>query len=79
MNRYRAPTIRERGGLRVYLTSLGVDYDLFKTLRDLNGQTNSSIAKSLSTGREKAFRASTIAHWKRIDDNEMEETHHAKG
>lgn len=77
MTRYRAPTIKERGGLEVYLTSLGVDYTLFKLLRGLDGQTYTSIARSLSKGRKKPFRTSTISHWCRIDDQEMEEKNHA--
>ncbi len=68
--RYKAPTIAEKGGLEVHMTGLGVDYKLFKLLRTLNGQTNSSIAKSLSDGRKRPFKPSTVAHWCRVDDEE---------
>lgn len=77
--RYRAPTIKERGGLEVHLKNLGVDYKLFKLLRGLDGQTHSSIAKSLSKGRKIALKPNTIAHWARVDDAEMKESQNAEG
>lgn len=73
MTRYKPQTIAEKGGLKPHMKSLGVDYDLFKLLRALPGQNPTTIARSLSKGRPKQIRSSTVVSWFRIDDKEVEE------
>lgn len=74
MSRYKAPTIAERGGLKVYLTELNIDYTLFKTLRSSIGDRYGAIADALSKKADlkKPLRAQRIKHWCRVDDQEME-------
>lgn len=78
MARYKAPTIAERGGLRLYLESIGVDYGLFKLLRK-SKQNNSSIGRALSVDRKKQIKPATVKHWCRVDDQEMEDANNGRG
>lgn len=70
---YTPPTIKERGGLKVWLTEQGIDYDQFKELKATFGRKKgafTSIAQIFSRGRKKALSPRTIAHWYDVDDAE---------
>lgn len=59
-------TIAEQGGLRVYLTMLGFDFDLF-TLLDMADIPNPQIAQVLQTKRQKGIKPDrgTIRRWRK--------------
>lgn len=70
---YTPPTIAERGGLKVHLASINIDYDQFKELKATFGRKKGSytaIAQIFSRGRKKALSPRTIAHWYDVDDAE---------
>lgn len=78
---YTPPTIAQRGGLKVYLVSIDIDYDQFKELRLAFGEQKgayTSIATVLSKGRRKKLSPRTIAHWYKIDDTEESARAHKK-
>jgi len=79
MPRYKIQSIAERGGLKVYLTSIGVDYDLFKKLRDLYPDKWSTIANGLSKGLKEPLKPGRIKSWCQVDNGEMEAAKNAKG
>lgn len=70
MPRYKAPSIKDQGGLKAYLTSMGVDYDLYKQCR--SQLSNAAIGRLLArqAHKQKPFKGSTIKHWNDIDDEE---------
>jgi hypothetical protein len=73
MARYKPnPSIAERGGLEVYLTGLGIDYELFKTLRNTIGDKYTSIAVALSKKAKltEPLRPGRVKEWCRVDDQE---------
>lgn len=81
MTRYKAPTIAERGGLKAYLTELGIDYELFRTLHSTIGKKYKVIADALTDSADKSklttrLRPQRIKFWCEIDD--QEQLNHAK-
>lgn len=78
MNRHKFPTIAERGGLEVYLTELGINYILFRTLRtSLGDKQPGAIAKLLTddANLDKPIVPSRVRRWFRIDDQEEGKKH----
>lgn len=79
MPRYKAPTIAERGGLEIYLTELGIDYKLFRSLRSSIGDRYGAIADALTKKAKlkKRLRPQRVKHWCRVDDQEQEDKQRA--
>lgn len=78
MPRHKIPSIAERGGLRVYLTELGIDYNLFKSLHSSIGNRYGAIADALTkqAGLKKRLRPDRIKRWCQVDDQEEETNQH---
>jgi len=66
------PSIKERGGLEAYMTDIGIDYALFRSLRDGIGDRYKAIADALTKQAKlsKALRPQRIKEWCRVDDEE---------
>ena len=66
------PSIAERGGLKAYMEWLGLDYELFHSLRISIGDKYTSIAQALSkkANLKEPLRPQRIKEWCRVDDLE---------
>jgi len=76
MPRHKILSIKERGGLKPYLESEGLDYDLFKQLRALYPDRWSVIAEGMSkeliATNKKPISSWRVKNWCHEDDEEME-------
>lgn len=68
----------EQGGLKVYLPSIGVDYDEFRRLKTTPGMTKKAMRSLLSKGRDKPWSAGAILSWWREDDREIKQAEDKK-
>lgn len=65
--------------MQAYLTELGIDYKLFRSLRTSIGDRYGAIAAALTkkANLKKPLRPQRVKHWCRVDDQEQEDKKHA--